>query len=133
MQYVFAYIGTAIALAAMDAVWLTFVGKHLYRPALGDLLMPDGFRIAPAVVFYVLYIAGVVIFAVAPALKGGQWTNAAVMGGLFGFFCYATYDLTNQATLRVWPLRITLIDLAWGVALTATAATVGYLAARKFG
>ena len=132
MKYVIAYGGTAAMLAVLDAVWLTFAGRLLYRPAIGSLMMDNGFRLAPAIVFYVLYVAGVVIFAVSPALKSGQWTTAVVMGGLFGLFCYATYDLTNMATLKVWPLRVTLIDLAWGVFLTATAATVGFLAAKKF-
>ena len=131
MKYVIAYGGTAAVLAVLDAVWLTFAGRLLYRPAIGSLMMESGFRLAPAIVFYVLYVLGVVIFAVSPALKSGQWTTAVLMGGLFGFFCYATYDLTNMATLKVWPLRVTLIDLAWGVFLTATAATVGFLAAKR--
>ena len=132
MKYVIAYGGTAAVLAVLDAVWLTFAGRLLYRPAIGSLMMESGFRLAPAIVFYVLYVLGVVIFAVSPALNSGQWTTAVLMGGLFGFFCYATYDLTNMATLKVWPLRVTLIDLAWGVFLTATAATVGFLAAKRF-
>ena len=132
MKYVIAYGGTAAVLAVLDAVWLTFAGRLLYRPAIGSLMMESGFRLAPAIVFYVLYVLGVVIFAVSPALKSGQWTAAVLMGGLFGFFCYATYDLTNMATLKVWPLKVTLIDLAWGVFLTATAATVGFLAAKRF-
>jgi uncharacterized membrane protein len=132
IRYAIAYGGTALALAALDAVWLTLASKWLYRPTIGALMV-DGFRLPPAIAFYVLYVAGIVIFAVSPALKAGQWTTATLMGGLFGLFCYATYDLTNQATLRVWPLRLTLIDIAWGVALTATAATMGYLAARRFG
>lgn len=132
MKYVIAYGGTAAVLAVLDAVWLTFAGRLLYRPAIGSLMMESGFRLAPAIVFYVLYVLGVVIFAVSPALKSGQWTTAVLMGGLFGFFCYATYDLTNMATLKVWPLRVTLIDLAWGVFLTGTAATVGFLAAKRF-
>jgi uncharacterized membrane protein len=132
MKYVIAYGGTAAVLAVLDAIWLTFAGRLLYRPAIGSLMMESGFRLAPAIVFYVLYVLGVVIFAVSPALKSGQWTTAVLMGGLFGFFCYATYDLTNMATLKVWPLRVTLIDLAWGVFLTATAATVGFLAAKRF-
>ena len=132
MKYVIAYGGAAAVLAVLDAVWLTFAGRLLYRPAIGSLMMESGFRLAPAIVFYVLYVLGVVIFAVSPALKSGQWTTAVLMGGLFGFFCYATYDLTNMATLKVWPLKVTLIDLAWGVFLTATAATVGFLAAKRF-
>ena len=95
-------------------------------------MIESGFRLPPPIVFHVIYVLGVVIFAVSPALKSGQWTTAVLMGGLFGFFCYATYDLTNMATLKVWPLRVTLIDLAWGVFLTGTAATVGYLAAKRF-
>lgn len=132
MKYVIAYGGVAAVLAVLDAIWLTFAGRLLYRPAIGSLMMESGFRLAPAIAFYVLYVLGVVIFAVSPALKSGQWTTAMVMGGLFGLFCYATYDLTNMATLKVWPLRVTLIDISWGIFLTASAATVGFLAAKRF-
>lgn len=132
MKLVIAYAGTAVTLAILDAIWLTMVGGKLYRPALGDLLT-DGFRLAPAIVFYVLFVLGVVIFAVHPALVSGRWSQAMIMGGLFGFFCYATYDLTNQATLRVWPVHLTLIDLAWGTFLAGTSAFVGWLMATRFG
>lgn len=132
MKYLVAYVSAAVVFAALDAVWLSTMGNRLYRPALGPLLM-DGFRLAPAIAFYVLFLAGVVIFGVSPALRSGQWTTALVMGGLFGFFCYATYDLTNMATLKLWPLRVTLVDMAWGTVLSGTSATVAYLVAKRFG
>ena len=131
MKHLVAYLGAAATFAVLDAIWLTVAGSRLYRPALAPLLA-DGFRLAPAIAFYVLYVAGIVIFAVAPAMRTGQWTTAALMGGLFGFFCYATYDLTNQATLKLWPLKVTLIDISWGTVLTATSATVAWLVVRRF-
>lgn len=129
--YVLAYLAAAGVFAVLDAIWLTLAGARLYRPALAPLLT-EGFRLPPAVAFYVLYIAGVVIFAVSPAFRTGQWTTAALMGALFGFFCYATYDLTNQATLKLWPWKITVIDIAWGTTLTGVTALVAYLVARRF-
>jgi uncharacterized membrane protein len=92
-------------------------------------MMAEGFRLAPAIVFYLLYVSGVLVFAVTPALRDGRWTTAALMGALFGFFCYATYDLTNQATLAVWSTTVTVADIAWGVVLTTTGALAGYFAA----
>ncbi|MBA3812310.1 MAG: DUF2177 family protein [Caulobacteraceae bacterium] len=126
-RWLVAYLASGLVVAALDAVWLTLTNARLYRAALGAILTP-GFRPVPAVLFYLLYLAGVVIFAVAPAIRDGRWTTAAMMGALFGLFCYATYDLTNQATLIVWATRITVLDIAWGTALTAAGATAGYLA-----
>ena len=85
------------------------------------------------VAFYLLYLVGVMIFAVRPALAGGDWRQATLFGALFGFFCYATYDLTNLATLKDFTLQATLMDLAWGAVITAVAATAGAIAALKFG
>lgn len=132
IKYAIAYLGTALTIAVLDAAWLSYAGPKLYRPALGDLLT-EGFRLGPAIAFYVLYVAGIVIFAVRPALASGRWTEAVLMGALFGIFCYATYDLTNMATLKVWPMHITLMDIAWGAFLTGAAAFAGFWAARKFG
>ena len=131
MKYLLAYGVAALVMAALDAAWLTWAGAKLYRPHLGPVLMESGFRIAPAVIFYVLYVLGITIFATSPALKSGQWTTAALYGALFGFFCYATYDLTSQATLKVWSTTVTVADIAWGTFLTATAATAAYLVTRK--
>lgn len=121
MQPLAAYIATALIFGALDAIWLTKVGPKLYRPEIGELLM-DGWRPAPVLIFYVLYILGIQIFAVQPALAAGRWQVAAQYGALFGFFCYMTYDLTNQATMRVWSTKVTLMDIAWGTVATGIAA-----------
>jgi uncharacterized membrane protein len=94
--------------------------------------LADKPRLGAAAVFYLLYIGGIVFFAGVPAQRDGNWTIAALHGGLLGLVCYATYDLTNQATLRDWSVRITVADMAWGAALTAVAATVAYFATRSF-
>jgi uncharacterized membrane protein len=126
-RYLAAYMGAGVAFGGLDAVWLTLTSASLYRPALHQILI-DGFRPVPAALFYLVYLAGVVIFAVAPAVRARRWRVATGMGALFGFFAYATYDLTNQATLTVWATQITLLDLAWGSFVTAVGATAGYLA-----
>ena len=129
LRYLAAWLGAGLLLAGLDTVWLISTNATLYRPVLGPILI-DGFRPVPALLFYVLYLVGVVIFAVAPAIRSGRWRDAPIMGALFGFFCYATYDLTNQATLIVWATKITLTDLCWGVFLTASGATAGYFASK---
>lgn len=125
------YLATGVAFLALDAVWLGTMGSRLYRPLLGSLLR-DGFALAPAMVFYFLYVAGIVFFAVQPALSAGKWSTALFHGLLFGLMAYGTYDLTNQATLRDWPLAVTVIDMAWGSFATAMAATVGYLVVSRW-
>jgi uncharacterized membrane protein len=130
--YLIAYGAAALTMLCLDGIWLTFAANVLYRPLLGDIMLP-GFRMAPAIVFYALYVAGVVVLAVAPALGGERWQSAALNGALLGFFCYATYDLTNQATLRTWSSVVTIVDMSWGTFLTACAATAGYLASSAFG
>ena len=121
LRYAAAYLFTGLAFALIDSVWLKTMAPRLYQPILGDMLAPS-FRLAPAVVFYVLYIAGIQIFAVMPALADGRWQTALVKGALLGFFCYMTYDLTNQATMRVWSTKVTLMDIAWGTVATGIAA-----------
>jgi uncharacterized membrane protein len=129
--WILAYGGAALVMLALDAVWLTVMGKALYRPVLGDILL-DGFRVAPAIIFYVLYVGAIQVFAVSPAVKSGSVTTALIYGALLGFICYATYDLTNHATLKAWTTTLTLIDMAWGTVLTAAASAGGYLIARAF-
>lgn len=131
MRYLLAYLGCALVMAGLDAVWLTMVGPRLYPPAIGELLAPRP-DLAPAVAFYVIYVAGIVGLAVAPALAKRSAWRAIGSGAALGFVAYATYDLTNQATLRVWPVHLTLIDLTWGTSLTAAAALGGYALARRF-
>jgi uncharacterized membrane protein len=129
-KYGIAYLSTGVAFAALDALWLSRMGPTFYRSQIGDL-MADKPRFDAAIAFYLLYLAAIVFFAVAPAFAHqGGWKTAAGYGAAFGFFAYATYDLTNQATLKVWPLKLTLVDMAWGTVLTGVAATVGYLVTR---
>jgi len=127
-QFLISYVATGVVFLAIDAVWLGVVAKTLYRRELGSLLL-DNYRLAPAAIFYLLYVLGVVVLAVLPAFTADRWTTALLNGALLGLVAYATYDLTNQATLRDWPSVITLVDLAWGTVLTAVSATAGYLVA----
>jgi len=129
--YGIAYVSTALVFLGMDALWLTLAAQRLYRPLIGDMLL-ERFNLVPALLFYVVYIIGIVAFAVSPAFSSDRWTTATLNGALLGFVAYATYDLTNQATLRNWPVAVTVVDLCWGTTLTALAATAGYLIARPF-
>jgi uncharacterized membrane protein len=113
-----AYFSTAAAFLGLDAVWLTLMSPRLYKPMLQGLLA-DGFRPVPALLFYILYIGGIVAFAVLPSEK---LLLALLRGAALGLVAYATYDLTNQATLRNWPVLITCADLAWGMFATGVAA-----------
>jgi uncharacterized membrane protein len=129
LKYVAAYLGAGLTFAAIDAVWLTTMANRIYRPVIGPI-MADKPDMTAAVAFYLISIAGTVFLAIDPALRGGGWTRAALNGAVLGFVAYATYDLTNQATLSVWSTRLTLIDLAWGTTLTMVSALGGYFAAR---
>jgi uncharacterized membrane protein len=131
MKTATAFIATGLGFAAIDSIWLITMSTRLYKPEIGEL-MAENFRLGPAIVFYLLYIAGILVFAVQPALASGKWQTALVQGALFGFFCYMTYDMTNYATLKVWSLKVTVLDLMWGTFLTGSAATVGMLVTRKF-
>ena len=129
MPYLAAYVASMIVFLGLDAVWLSVMGPRLYRPVLGDMLAPT-LNAPAAIAFYVIYGLGILVLAVSPALREGAAGRAALNGAVLGFVAYATYDLTNQATLRVWSTRLTLADIAWGAALTALAAYAGFQAAR---
>ncbi len=129
MTWIVAYIATALVFFAIDIVWLAVVARSFYFSQLGDL-MADQVRWGVAFGFYAVYVVGIVIFAIRPALASGDWRTALMFGALFGFFCYATYDLTNIATIRDWPVRMSIVDMIWGTALTGTSATLGYLLTR---
>jgi len=130
--YGVAWVATIVVFLGLDAVWLSFSASLLYRPLLGDLLRDD-FLLVPAALFYLIYTAGIVVFAISPVLASGQWTAAGLRGLFLGLFGYAVYDLTNQATLQNWPAAVTVADLVWGTLLTAVAAVAGLLAARAVG
>jgi len=129
MRYLLAYVATALVMAGLDFLWLSNTSGPLYQRALGPVMAQTP-NMKAALAFYLVYIAGVLWFAVRPALLDGDWKTALLNGALLGFFCYATYDLTNLATLKVWSLKVSLIDMAWGTALTGAAATAGALAGR---
>ncbi|WP_295812362.1 DUF2177 family protein [uncultured Nitratireductor sp.] len=132
MPYLAAYAAIALVFGLLDAVWLTVMGKLVYRPTLGDILL-EQLRIAPAIFFYLAFPAGVLIFGTLTGIRsGGVWT-AVLFGALFGAFAYATYDLTNFATLRNWTLQITLLDIVYGALLCGIAAAAGYVAYRVAG
>lgn len=117
---------------AFDMVWLVLVAKNFYAQQLGSLLKTDINRTA-AVVFYLLFILGMVLFVILPAVEAGSWSHALWYGAMFGIITYATYDLTNLATLKDWPLLITVVDMAWGAVLAASVSTVTYFIARSIG
>lgn len=126
---VYGYIAAALCMLILDAIWLSTMARILYRPNIGELLM-DGFRIAPAIVFYFLYIAGIVWFAIYPAYEKASLSSALLNGAILGLVAYGTYDLTNQATMKVWPVTITVADMIWGTFLTSASAAAGYIGAR---
>ena len=117
---------------ALDMVWLGLVAKNFYRDQIG-VLMKDDINWTAAIVFYLLFIAGLVVFVIAPAIEKRSWMHALFLGALFGLISYATYDLTNLATLKDWPLLVTIVDLAWGAVLAASVSTATYFIARKIG
>lgn len=124
-RYIAAYIAALIVFVAVDFVWLSATANTLYKPVLKDMLAPS-FHLAPALVFYLLFPIGLTIFGVAAGIRSGNWTDTLIYGALFGFFAYATYDLTNQATLKHWETKLTVIDMAWGSFVSGIAATAGY-------
>jgi len=129
-RYVAAYAGTATVMVALDLLWLGVIAKPLYQQGIGHL-MAEQPVVPVAVLFYVLYAVGVVVFAVAPQLAPATprgWAETLGMAALFGFFAYATYDLTNLATLKGWPLGLSLIDMAWGTVVSTASAAGGKVA-----
>jgi uncharacterized membrane protein len=129
-RYITAYLVVGLVFLAVDAVWLSLMADRLYRPLLGPLLAPE-FKLMPAVLFYLIYVAGTVFFAVVPAFATNRVGTAELRGALFGFCAYSTYDLTNHATLAGWPAIVSVADIVWGSTLTALSATVGFLVARR--
>lgn len=127
-----AYGVSLLTFLVVDFTWLGLVARGFYRDQLGDLLAPD-VRWAPAIIFYLAYVGAVLLFAVSPALERASLGRAVLLGGLFGMVAYATYDLTNLATLRGFPATVAAVDIAWGGVLTASVATVGYLVAARSG
>lgn len=128
-DYLKLYLLTIPVFFAIDLLWLGVVAKNLYQNNLAHLLSP-AVNWPAALLFYFVYIAGILLFAVKPGLDSASLAKAATWGALFGFFTYATYDLTNLATLRDWPIKIVIVDILWGIALCALVASCSYLIGR---
>lgn len=116
----------------IDLIWLGLVAKNFYQQQLGHLMTPNVNWLA-AITFYLLFIVGTIVFAVQPALTEQNWLKALLLGALFGLLSYATYDLTNLATLKDWPTLVTIIDLVWGTTLSASVSVITYFIATKIG
>jgi uncharacterized membrane protein len=129
MQFAAAYITVLVVFLLIDAAWLSTMANMLYRPVLGDIVLPS-LRVWPAVAFYAMFSIGIVAFAVMPALKSNAASTAVICGLVFGAIAYGTYDLTNYATLRNWNLQITVIDIVYGAIASAIAGAAATLVAR---
>ena len=123
-KYIAGYAGTVIVMVALDMLWIRVIAKSIYENGIGHL-MADKPNIPVAAAFYALYGVGLVLFALVPQSGGAGWGRTMAVAALFGFFAYATYDLTNLATLRDWPVGLSLIDIAWGVCVSALSAGAG--------
>ena len=118
MTFLKLYLLSLTIFFMIDLVWLGFIAKDLYNDQLG-FLMAKQIRWIPAILFYFIYLAGLTFFVILPLTLSGNWMLALVYGGFFGLICYSTYDLTNYATLKDWPLKIVVIDLVWGTFISA--------------
>ena len=130
-DFVIRYLATGVILAVLDAIWLVVVANRFYKSQIGELLLARPNFVA-AVVFYLIYVAGVVAFVVSPAVERQSWLYALGYGALLGLFAYATYDLTNLATIRGFTLTVVIVDLIWGVVLTSSVSVLAYLIASQF-
>ena len=126
-----AYAGTFSALLIADAIWLGIVAKTFYRNQLGDMMLPSP-NLALAAVFYIFFAAALVLLVVVPGVKQGTLLTTALYGAAFGLAAYGTYDITNLATLKNWPVTVTVVDMIWGTSVTAFSASIGYSIAKYF-
>jgi len=128
LNFLILYGITLVVFFLIDISWLAFVAPNLYKSQIGHLMSPT-VNVAAAAIFYLVFIGGMVFFAIMPGIATGSLWQALLFGGAFGFITYATYDLTNLATLKNWPVKITLIDLTWGTTLSAVTTLVVFLIA----
>lgn len=119
------FLTTMAVFLVIDLIWLGFIGKKFYRKYLG-FLMREKPNWTAAIIFYVVYILGMLVFVISPALEKASWSYALLYGGFFGLVAYVTYDLTNMATLKDWPLKSTIVDIIWGTLLTSSVCTISY-------
>ena len=132
MSYALLYLLTGGVLLAAEAAWLGLVAGELFRAEVGHLMGPD-FVLPPAVAFYAIFLVGILVFAVLPGLESGSVMRAAALGGLLGFVAYSTFDLTSMSVFRDFPLRVAVIDIAWGTFVTASTASASFMIGRVLG
>lgn len=132
MEYLVAYIGSAIVFFGLDFIWLSKLAVNFYKREIGPLMLPKP-NFAAAGIFYLFYIAGIVYFAVIPALDGGTWQSALLSGAILGFIAYGTYDMTNLSTLKGWSIKVCVADILWGTVLTGVAAVGGFALVQAIG
>lgn len=125
LKYLAVYFSFLITLVVIDLIWLLGIAKNLYRDDMGSLMATEP-KLLAGLSFYLLYAVGTAIFVILPAISKQSWMYAMQYGALFGFFCYMTYDLTNLAVIRDFPVRLAFVDMAWGSLVTAFSATVAY-------
>ena len=130
--YIKLYLMAVPVFFLVDMVWLGLIARNFYQKHLGFILSPE-VNWTAAIIFYLIYIVGIIFFAVVPALEKDSLARAIVWGGLFGFFTYATYELTNMALIKDWPLKVVIVDVAWGFFLCATVAALTFLGAKWIG
>lgn len=116
----------------IDMIWLGLIAKNFIREQIG-FLMKTNLNWSAAIIFYLLFIAGLVVFVLLPSFEKKDWLNALYLGALFGLFTYSTYDLTNLATIKDWPLLVTIVDIIWGMVLSASVSLISYFIAIKVG
>ena len=126
MKYLRIYIIALIIFLAIDIIWLAFIAPKFYKSQIGHL-MTDKPNFIAAIIFYLIFIVGIVYFVVNPAIESKSLSKVIVAGALFGFISYATYDLTNLATLKEWPLKVTIVDLIWGTSLSTVVSLLTYI------
>ncbi len=125
MKYLYVYILTFLVFLLIDFIWLNFVAKNLYASKIGHLLAENP-KLIPAIIFYVVFVVGIIVFTVLPGYEAKNILKTIMLGALFGFLAYSTYDLTNLATMKNWPLSVTLIDIAWGTFISTLTSVSGY-------
>ncbi len=125
LKHLAVYFSFLLSLVVIDLIWLLGIAKNLYRDEMGSLMASEP-KLLAGLGFYLLYALGASIFVIIPAISKQSWLYAVQYGALFGLFCYMTYDLTNLAVIRDFPVRLAFIDIAWGSAVTALSATIAY-------
>jgi len=131
MKFFIAYFVTALVFLIIDYIWLGYVMKDYFQSQLKHL-MAEEVNFSIAALFYLFYAAGIVFLCINPALTEGDWTKALINGAILGFLAYGAYDVTNAATLKDWPIPMSIIDVTWGTALTALSAVAGYFAVSHY-